>query len=70
VFIAKLAEGISGAFSVYSDLRPTARLVEGEYLSWGSLATGTIVVGIWCLVLFVIGVLIFRRRELAIYSGH
>jgi hypothetical protein len=69
VVISKLATGIATAFSVYSDLRPTARLVEGEYLSWGSLATGTIVVGLWCVVLFVIGVLIFRRRELAIYSG-
>jgi ABC-type transport system involved in multi-copper enzyme maturation permease subunit len=69
VVIEKLAIGISAAFSVYSDLRPTARLVEGEHLSWGSLASGTIVVGIWCLVLFAVGVLIFRRRELAIYSG-
>ncbi len=68
--VAKIAELISSIFSVYSNLRPTGRLVEGEYLGWGSLASGTIVVSIWCLVLFAAGVLIFRRRELAIYSGH
>jgi hypothetical protein len=68
--IAKFAQGIGTVFKIYSDLRPTGRLVEGEYLSWGELAGGTFVVGLMAAVLFVTATYIFRRRELATYSGH
>ncbi len=67
--ISKVAEGITWLFSTYGELRPTTRLVEGEHLGWFSLAEGSAIVMVWCGVLFAVGVLIFRRRELAMYSG-
>ncbi len=68
--IAKFAQGIGNVFRIYSDLRPTNRLVEGEYLSWWSLLGGTAVIGLMGVGLFVLATYIFRRRELATYSGH
>ncbi len=68
--VAKIAEVVSGAFRVYSDLRPTARIVDGLALSWMEMAGGIIVLSGATLVLFAGAVYIFRRRELATYSGH
>ncbi|HEX2838844.1 MAG TPA: hypothetical protein VHN77_12050 [Phycisphaerales bacterium] len=68
--VAKFAQGIGNVFRIYSDLRPTNRLVEGEYLSWWSLLGGTAVIGLMGVGLFVLATYIFRRRELATYSGH
>jgi ABC-type transport system involved in multi-copper enzyme maturation permease subunit len=68
--IAKFANLIGNALSVYADLRPTARLVDGEHLAWSTLAGGGLVLLLWSAILFAIGVLIFRKRELAMYSGH
>lgn len=67
--ISYIAESITWLFSVYGNLRPTTRLVEGEHLSWFELAGGSIFVVLWCCALYVCGVVIFRRRELAMYSG-
>lgn len=61
--------GISAAFKTYSELRPTTRLVDGRLLSWGSVAWGMGVLAVWAGVLFTLAVAIFRRRELATYSG-
>ncbi|HLP85647.1 MAG TPA: hypothetical protein VK157_14955 [Phycisphaerales bacterium] len=68
--IGKIAEGIGYTFKIYADLRPTSRLVEGESLPWSTLLFGTVVLLLVTAILYVIGVYIFRKRELAIYSGH
>lgn len=72
-YILAVVEIISTAviwiFRVYGELNPIGKLVQGEYVSWGSVAQGMIVLGIWCVVLFGVGWLIFRSRELAMYSG-
>lgn len=65
-----MATGIGNAFTVYGDLRPTARLVEGLKLSFSTMALGAGVLLAWTLILFGAGVGIFRRRELATYSGN
>jgi hypothetical protein len=70
IVIGQIAEGIGNTFKVYGDLRPTARLVEGEALPWSTLAFGTFVLLAATLILYMIGVMIFKRRELAMYSGH
>jgi hypothetical protein len=71
--ILAVVETISNAviwiFRVYADLNPTEKLVQGEYVSWGSVAQGMIVLGVWCVVLFGVGWAVFRSRELAMYSG-
>jgi ABC-type transport system involved in multi-copper enzyme maturation permease subunit len=70
VGIANVGNVVGRVFSTYADLRPTTRLVEGQILAWGSLINGVFVLALWTLVLFGAGVLIYRRRELATYSGH
>ena len=68
--VSWVATGIGNAFTVYGDLRPTARLVEGLKLSFSTMALGAGVLLAWTLILFGAGVGIFRRRELATYSGN
>jgi hypothetical protein len=56
-------------FKIYADLRPTGRLVDGLRLSWADVSWGVAVLSLCTAVLYVVGVLVFRRRELATYSG-
>lgn len=63
------ADWISSVFKVYNDLRPTARLSDGQMLSWASVSRGVFALGTISGVFYIAGVLIFRRRQLAIYSG-
>ncbi|MBX3390457.1 MAG: hypothetical protein KF691_13490 [Phycisphaeraceae bacterium] len=68
--IDKIANGVSAPFRFYADLRPAQRLVDGVLLPWSSVATGGVLLILLVVILFVIGSLIFRSRELAIYSGN
>jgi len=72
-YILAVVELIAGSviwvFSVYAELDPIDKLVQGRLVSWASVAQGVAVLGIWCVVLFGAGWLVFRSRELAIYSG-
>lgn len=61
---------VSGIFHVYANLEPVGRLVDGRLMSWSSVAGGAIVLAIATAALYGIGVVTFRRRELAIYSGN
>lgn len=65
-----IADTVSRTFIIYADLKPTSRLSTGMLLGWGDVARGTIVLAVLALILYAMGVVIFRRRELAIYSGH
>lgn len=67
--IRAIGLAISGMFRSYADLKPTSRLIDGQLLPWGSVAWGTSVLAAWTLVLYVIALSIFRKRELATYSG-
>ncbi|TVQ61122.1 MAG: hypothetical protein EA378_09745 [Phycisphaerales bacterium] len=69
VITVGIAGPIARAFQVYAELRPTQRLVDGQLLSWSSVAAGLGVIAAWTGVLYALAVLAFRRRELAIYSG-
>jgi ABC-type transport system involved in multi-copper enzyme maturation permease subunit len=60
---------VTWMFRTYSDLKPTTRLVDGRLLDWGNVSWGAIVLIAWTGALFAAGVGIFRRRELATYSG-
>lgn len=64
-----IATGVQRVFAIYADLKPTTRLVDGRLLSFTSMIGGVFVLGVWTLALYGISVLIFRRRELATYSG-
>ncbi|MEQ8850752.1 MAG: hypothetical protein RIB32_03105 [Phycisphaerales bacterium] len=65
-----IAAPVAWLFGIYAELRPTANLVEGRLVGWGGLVRALMVLGAWALGLLTIGWAIFRRRELALYSGH
>lgn len=65
-----IATPIQKMFVFYSDLRPTRRLVDGQLLSFGTIALRMSVLAGLTVLLYGVAVLIWRRRELAIYSGH
>jgi ABC-type transport system involved in multi-copper enzyme maturation permease subunit len=60
---------VSNMFQPYGELDPTTKLVDGRLMSWGSVAAGTTYVIAMGLALFAIAVTVFRKRELATYSG-
>jgi hypothetical protein len=68
--IRAISLAVGNTFRLYGEMRPTARLVEGELLPMGSMALGIMALSIATGALYAAGVAIFRRRELAIYSGH
>ena len=67
--IYHFADWISSVFAVYNDLKPTARLTEGRALSWASVSKGIMALGGIAMVFYLAGIVIFRRRQLAMYSG-
>lgn len=68
-FIRGIAYPISRGFSFYSDLRPTSRLVDGLVIPWSTVAKAAMIISLLCGILYAIAVSIFRKRELAMYSG-
>jgi len=69
VVVNAIGQVVANTFKVYADLQPTTKLVDGTQLSWGSVGRGVLVLGSTSLLLFGVSVLIFRKRELATYSG-
>ncbi|RNC80834.1 MAG: hypothetical protein ED559_03255 [Phycisphaera sp.] len=67
--IAVVAKSVSWIFRTYSDLSPIESLVNGQVVGGVTVLKAIAVVGIWCAVLFGASTLIFKRRELATYSG-
>ncbi|MFN0131316.1 MAG: ABC transporter permease [Phycisphaerales bacterium] len=70
VVIRAIGLVVAWALRPYAELQPTARLVDGKLLDWLKIGYATGMVAAWTAVLYLAGVLIFRRRELATYSGH
>ncbi len=69
VVVNAVGVAVSRTFKVYSDLKPTTRLVDGTQLPWGAVGWGVLVLGSASLALYGSACLIFRKRELATYSG-
>ncbi|GAB5496928.1 MAG: hypothetical protein Phyf2KO_20080 [Phycisphaerales bacterium] len=67
--ISAVAFSVSWIFRTYAELSPIERLVNGQVVGGVTVLKAVVVVGIWCLVLFAASTLIFKRRELATYSG-
>lgn len=67
--IDRIASAVGHLFKIYAGLRPTGRLVDGLMLSWADISWGVLTLGLCTAVLYAAGVLVFRRRELATYSG-
>ncbi|MBK7405460.1 MAG: hypothetical protein IPJ41_12715 [Phycisphaerales bacterium] len=60
---------VAGAFSLYGDLRPTRRLVQGELIPVSSVLIGGLFITTVSAILYAAAAITFRRRELATYSG-
>lgn len=55
----------------FGEFQPVTAIVEGKYVGWGTILSAMIrLVFFWTLPVLVVGYLIFRRRQLATYSGH
>lgn len=55
----------------YGEYKPTQELVQGRYIPWLHVLWSFLRLGvIWSCIALVVGYLIMRSRELAIYSGH
>jgi ABC-type transport system involved in multi-copper enzyme maturation permease subunit len=70
VVIRAVGLAVSWMFASYHDLKPTMRLVDGRLLTWSAMSYGSFVLLAWTAALFGLAVGIFRKRELATYSGH
>lgn len=70
LIISKIATVIGNIFKVYGQLNPVDRLVDGRLMPWGSAAWGLVTLAVGAVVFYAAAAYIFRRRELAIYSGH
>ena len=65
--IATGAEWVLGSFGA---IRPTQLLVEGRNITWFTIGSTIIMIGlVWSGLAMACGFLAFRRKELAIYSG-
>jgi len=69
VLVRAISVPIAKVFKGYAELRPTANLVDGRMLDWATVATAALVLGALSAVLYAVAVHIFRKRELATYSG-
>ncbi len=74
VFYKAIARAISvpiaTMFQFYVEIRPTTNLIDGQVVPTSRVLAAFGTLGTISSVLYGMGVLIFRRRELATYSGH
>ncbi len=69
LFIQSIAAPVAWTFQTFAELRPAANLVDGRLVGWGMLLKAVGVIGGWTLAMLGFGWLLFRNRELALYSG-
>jgi len=68
--IKAIAGATEFAVRSFGEARANGPLVEGRLVSWGLVARTFLVIGVaWSGILLLVGWMLFRRKELAIYSG-
>lgn len=67
--VKQISYFVGWLFKFYADLKPTQSLVDGKLVAWPLVGAGALFLGLWSLLLYAFGVMSFRRRELAMYSG-
>ncbi len=69
--IRSIAQVVVYLVEAFGQYRPTQSLVEGRLIAWRSVGIGAMKVGVlWSGGALLVGYLVLRRRQLAIYSGH
>jgi hypothetical protein len=69
LLIRLVALPITWTFKHYSEITPIQSLANGQLVPWGTVLWSIVLLGGASALLYAIGVGIFRRRELATYSG-
>lgn len=71
LIVSYISKVTNNVLRIYGEVRPAAYLTEGRHISWGTVlrTIGWIQFG-WTGLACVVGWLVFRSRQLAIYSGH
>lgn len=67
---ANVTNLVGQLFTVYNDMKPVRRLVDGRMMPWSSVAVGTGVLLTLTGLLYGVAIGVFRKRELATYSGN
>lgn len=68
--IRGIAAGTEWALRAFGTTRPGPALVEGRLIAWGDVARAFGSIGLaWSGAVFLLSLLVFRRKELAVYSG-
>ncbi len=69
VVVRLIAMPIAWFFESYASTKPVERLTTGRVLTWGDFGSAVSWILVWTGVVLAAGVAIFRKRELATYSG-
>jgi hypothetical protein len=65
-----IASGTEFAVRSFGEARASGPLVEGRLVPWGAVFQTFALIGVaWSGVLLLVSFFVFRRKELAIYSG-
>lgn len=69
--IWEIASGMQWLLKQYGTVRPTQNLIEGRTVSWTAVSQTFFWISVlWTGLTALVGWLVFRARQLAIYSGH
>jgi hypothetical protein len=69
-FTKVVAEGLVFLLSAFGEYRPTTDLVRGQMIPWSAVLAGFLRLGLlWTGLAMLLGWIVLRRRQLAIYSG-
>lgn len=69
-FISLVAQGLVFALGAFGEVKPTQDLVEGKLIPWNQVGLGVLRLGVlWSGGALIVGYLVMRSRQLAIYSG-
>lgn len=68
--IRSIAVGTEWVLRAFGQTRPNPALVEGRVVTWGEVFRSFAVIGLgWSAAVLLVAMLVFRRKELAVYSG-
>ncbi|MHC4832358.1 MAG: ABC transporter permease subunit [Planctomycetota bacterium] len=68
--VLQMATGTEWALRSFGQTRPNPALVEGRLVGWSEVFRAVAVIGVgWSAAVLLVSMLVFRRKELAVYSG-
>jgi hypothetical protein len=69
-FVRAVAQGLVFTLRAFGEYSPTQSLVEGRLIPWSAVGSSMLTLGlIWSGLAMLVGYLVIRSRQLAVYSG-